>query len=140
MIVSKFGQISMKPSSRKDLYGICGRKTMANAVLCRSCENFIHGRCARTMMMTNTLAIDFKCRKCNGCHINGDNHEEKLHEDLETVTDFSYLGDGIYSGSGCEASVAYSTRLRLVRLGDCQDVICGKKILCKSKEVHTNAA
>ena len=27
--------------------GICGRKTMENAVLCQSCRNWIHGRCAK---------------------------------------------------------------------------------------------
>ena len=31
---------------------------------------------------------------------------KKIHEDVETVTDFSYLGDGIYSGGGCEMAVA----------------------------------
>ena len=33
VIVSKIGQIGIKPSSMKDPCGICGRKTMANAVL-----------------------------------------------------------------------------------------------------------
>ena len=33
VMVSKIGQITVKPSSKKDLCGICGRKTMANAVL-----------------------------------------------------------------------------------------------------------
>ena len=46
--------------------------------------------------MTYTLEIDFRCRKCNGCHKNHVDQEEKLHEDVETVTDFSHLGDRIY--------------------------------------------
>ena len=33
VLVSKIGQICIKPSSKKDPYGICGRKTMLNAVL-----------------------------------------------------------------------------------------------------------
>ena len=36
-------QVTVKPSSRKDP---CGRKTMVNAVLCKSCVNWMHGRCA----------------------------------------------------------------------------------------------
>ena len=42
--------------------------------------------------------MDFKCRKCNGCHENVDDQEEKLHGDVETVFDFSYLGDRMYAG------------------------------------------
>ena len=39
VMVSKIGQITVKPSRKKDLCGICGRKTMANAVLCKFCGN-----------------------------------------------------------------------------------------------------
>ena len=66
VMVSKIGQISIRPSSKKDPCGICGRKTMLSAVLCRSCGNLIHGRCAKIKSVINTLAIDFRCRKCNG--------------------------------------------------------------------------
>ena len=70
VMVSKIGQISIKPSSMKDPCGICGRKTMANAVLCKSCGNWIHGRCAKIERVTGTLATDLRCMKCNGCHKN----------------------------------------------------------------------
>ena len=46
-------------------------------------------------MLTNRLAVDFKCRKFKGCPENVEDQEEKLHDDVETVTDFSYLGDRI---------------------------------------------
>ena len=82
---------------------------MANALLCKSCGNWIHGRCAKIKIVTNTLAIYLKCRKCNGYHKNV-GQEEKLHKDEETVTDFSYLGDRIYSGGGCEVTVTFRTR------------------------------
>ena len=55
--------------------------------------------------MTNTIAIDMKCRKRKGCHTNVGDQKEKLHEDVETVTDFSYLGDRINSEGGYEAAV-----------------------------------
>ena len=58
-MVRKIGQINLKPSSKKDPCGICGRKPLANPVLCRSCGNWIHGRCAQIINVTNTLAIDF---------------------------------------------------------------------------------
>ena len=55
--------------------------------------------------MENRLVIDLKCRKCEGCHENEKDQEETLHDNVETVTDFSYLGDRINSGGGCEAPV-----------------------------------
>ena len=39
IMVSEIGQINIKPSSKKDPYGICGRKTMVNTLLCKSCGN-----------------------------------------------------------------------------------------------------
>ena len=47
VMVSIFGQVTVKPSSMKDLCDLCGRKTMANAILCKSCGNWIHGRCKK---------------------------------------------------------------------------------------------
>ena len=37
VMVSKIGQVTVRLSSKKDSCGICGRKTMLNAVLCKSC-------------------------------------------------------------------------------------------------------
>ena len=64
VMVSKIGEINIKPSSMKDACGIFLRKTMANAILCKSCENWMHGRCKKIKRVTNTLAKDIKCRKC----------------------------------------------------------------------------
>ena len=61
-------------------------------------------------MVTNRLAIDAKCRKCKGYHKNVEDQKEKLHDDVETVIDFSYLGDRINSVGGCEVAVTSRTR------------------------------
>ena len=47
VMVSKIGQVTINPSSKKDPCGICGKKTMVNTVLCLSCGNWIHGGCAK---------------------------------------------------------------------------------------------
>ena len=70
---------------------------MADVALC---GNWIHGRCAKFKRMTNTLAIDFKCRKCNGYHENVEDKDDKLRDDVETAINISYLGDRMYSGGG----------------------------------------
>ena len=53
VMVSKIEQVTIKPSSKKKPCGICGRKTMVNAVLCKLCGNSIHVRCAKIKMVTN---------------------------------------------------------------------------------------
>ena len=99
---------------------------MFNAVLCKSCGNGIHGRCAKIKMVTNTLAIDIICGKSKGCHENVEDQKEKLHDDGNTVTDFSYLGDFIYLVGECEVAVTSRTRYGLAKCRDCQDILCGK--------------
>ena len=80
--------------------------------------------------MTNRLAIDIKCRKYKGCHKKVD-LEEKLHHDVEIVTDFSYLGDR--TNSGCEVAATTRTRLGWVEFRECQDLPCRKKFPLKIK-------
>ena len=67
-LVSDIGEIIVQPSSKKDQCGICGRKTMANSALCKCCGNWINARFTKIKMVTNRLAIDYKCRKCKVCH------------------------------------------------------------------------
>ena len=87
---------------------------MVCAVLCKSCGNWIHRRCAKIKRVTNRLAIDIKCRQCKGCHENVEEQEEKLHDDVKTVTDFSFLGDRINSGGRFRTAVTSRTRLEWV--------------------------
>ena len=91
VMVSKIGQINIRPSSKKDLCGICGRKTMANAVLCKYCRNWIHGSCAKVKTVTNNIAIDFKGRKFKRCYKTIEDPPKKLHVDVGTVIDMTYI-------------------------------------------------
>ena len=68
---------------------------MLNAVLCKSCGNWTHGRCAKMKRLANRLAIDLQCRKCEEYFENADDQKEKLNDDVETVTEYAYLGDRI---------------------------------------------
>ena len=52
-MVGKIGQINIEPSSKKDPCGICGRKSMEKAALCKSCGHWKHGRHARIKRVTN---------------------------------------------------------------------------------------
>ena len=107
---------------------------MLSAALCKSCGNWIHGKCTKVKRVNSTLAIDLKCRKCK-MHKNVEDHKEKLHDDVETVTEFSYQGDRIDSEGGCVADVKSRTRLGWVKFGECQDLLCGKKFPLKIKGI-----
>ena len=111
VMVSKIEQVTVRPSNKNDPYGICGRRAMVDVVLCKSCGNWIRGRCAKMKRVTNRFAIDFKCTKCNGSHKNIDQKGKFNDDDVETVTDFSYLSDRLNSGCGCEEAVTSRTRL-----------------------------
>ena len=47
-----------------DPCGVCGRKVVANLVLCTKCGNKVHGRCAKIKRATARLAMHFVCSKC----------------------------------------------------------------------------
>ena len=52
--------------SKIDPCGVCGRRVMANSVLCTKCENWVHGKCAKIKRATARLAMHFVCLKCKG--------------------------------------------------------------------------
>ena len=54
---------------------------------------------------------------------------------METVTEFSYIGDGIESGGGCVAAVTSRTRLGWVRFRKFPDLLCGRKFPLKIKGI-----
>ena len=81
--------------------------------------------------MTIRLEIVLKCRKCNGYHKNVEDQKVKLHDDVETVTEYSYLGDRINSGGGCVTAVTSRSRLGWVKFRECQDLPCGMKFPLK---------
>ena len=57
-----------------------------------------------------------------------EDQKEKLQDDVEKLIDFSYLGDRINSGGGCEATVTSRTRLGWATYRECQDLLCRKKL------------
>ena len=65
------------------------------------------------------------------CQKNIDGQNEKLHDDVETVTHFSYQGDRINSVGGSEAAVTPTTRLGWVRFSEYEDLPRGKNYLWK---------
>ena len=47
----------------------------------------------------------FAGRKCEGNIVEAVEQEERLCDKVETVMEFTYLGDWVSAGGGCEAAV-----------------------------------
>ena len=56
-------------------------------------------------MVTQKSSRNFTCRKYEGNIGETLEQEEKLCDEVETVREFSYLGDRVSAGGGCEAAV-----------------------------------
>ena len=48
----------------QDPCGVCGKRVIANSVLCTKCMKWIHGRCAKVKRVTSCLATNFVCVCC----------------------------------------------------------------------------
>ena len=51
--------------------------------------------------------------------------EEKLYDEVETVLEFTYLGDRVSAGGGCEVDVTARTRCGCVMFLECGELLCG---------------
>ena len=59
------------PVSKVDTCGICGKRVMANSVLCVKCRKWIHGRCAKLKRVILRLGRDFVCGRCKNYGFSG---------------------------------------------------------------------
>ena len=50
--------------SKIDPCGICGKRVMANKVLCLKCGKWTHGRCTKVKWVTPRLGRDFVSGRC----------------------------------------------------------------------------
>ena len=79
--------------SKIDSCGVCGRRAMANSILCTKCANWVHGRCAKIKRATAKLTMHFVCSRGRGIMEGTADSIEKLCDEVETVNGFCYLGD-----------------------------------------------
>ena len=53
--------------------------------------------------------------------------EEKLSDEVETVREFTYLGDRVSAGGGCEAAVTARTRCERFKFRECGELLYGRR-------------
>ena len=106
--------------------GVCSLSVKASSVWCVQCGMWIHGSCAGVKMVTQKLSRNFTCRKCEGNIGEAVEQEETLCDEVETVREFTYLGDRVNAGGGCEAAVTARTRCGWVKYGECGELLYGR--------------
>ena len=73
---------------------------------------------------------NYSCKKCEGNIGEAVELEEKLCV-VATVSAFTYLGDRVSAGGGCEAAVTATTRYGLVSLGSAMSCMAGFSLMLK---------
>ena len=64
--------------------------------------------------------------------------EEKPCDEVETVSEFTYLGDRVSAGRGCEAALTARTRCGWVKLRECGELLYGRFPLKLKEAIHTS--
>ena len=59
--------------------------------------------------------------------------EEKVCDEVETVREFTYLGDRVSAGGGCEAAVTAKTKRGLVKFRECGELLYDRRFPLKLK-------
>ena len=88
----------------------CSLRVKANSVLCVQCGKWIHGRCAGVTRLTPMFSRSPTCIKCERNIGEAAEQEEELCQEVETVQEFTYLGDSLSIGGFCDAAVTGRTR------------------------------
>ena len=123
-------------SKRKvDLCGTCSLRAKANSALCLQCGKLIHSRCAGMKKVTLTSSKYLTCSKCEGNIGEAVEQEVKLCDEVETVSEFTYLGDRVSPSGGCETAETARTRCGLVKHRECGELLHGRRFPLKLKDL-----
>ena len=78
-------------------------------------------------ILSPKFSRNLTCRKYKGNIGEAAEQEERLCDDEETVSEFTYLGDRVSAGEGCEAAVTAGTRCRWIKLSKCCELLYGRR-------------
>ena len=113
----------------------CGKRVMANSVMCTKCGKWVHGRCAKMKRATSTLAKGFACGLCvyTKGGIVEPREELSFFDQVDFVKSFCYLGDRSNASGGSEAAVTARTRIGWKTFRECRELLYGRKFSLKNK-------
>ena len=101
--------------SKIDPCAICGKRVMANSVLCVKCRKWIHGGCAKVKRVTLRLGRDYVCGRCK-------KQDDGFMDSVEEV-----------NGGGCEAALTARARIGWVKFRESGELLNSKRFLLKLK-------
>ena len=116
-----------------DPCGVCSLILQVNSALCLQCGKWMQGRCAGMKRVTPKFLRNFSCRKCEGNIGEAVYQKETLSDEVETVREFTYLGDRVSAGGGCEAAVTARTRCGWVKFMECGELLYGRRFPLRLK-------
>ena len=130
MVSGAEGEIN---TSKIDPCGVCGKRVMANSLLCIKCMKWIHGRCTKMKRVTPSLAKHFVCAQYLKAKESCQKSIGKLCDEVEPVKGFCYLGDRLNASGGCEMAVTAKTRLGWAKFRECGELLRGRQFSLKMK-------
>ena len=78
--------------SKVDPFGMCGKKVMADSIMCSKYRCWVHRRCTKRKKLSVAMAQTFVCARCSSMTAETV-AKEKLCDGVETVKSFCHLGD-----------------------------------------------
>ena len=86
--------------------------------MCVQCGKWIYGRCVAAKKLTR-ISIKFASRKGEGKLGRAVQQEEKFCDEVETIREFTYLGDRLSTSGGYWVSVTSRKKDLCVNLSEC---------------------
>ena len=83
--------------------------------------------------MTPMSSRNITCSNCEGNIGEAVEQEVRLCDEVETVGEFTYLGDRLCAGRGREAAVTARRRCGWVKLRECGEMLYGRRFSMKLK-------
>ena len=85
---------------------------MSNSVLCTACGKWVHARCMDKKNAAVYVNKNFVCQKCRSVVNNFKGPaNEKLCDDVEIVSKFTYLGDRLNATDECKTAITARSRI-----------------------------
>ena len=78
-------------------------------------------------MVTPKFLRNFTYKKCEGNIGEAVKREENSCDKVESVMEFTYLGNWVSAGGGCEAAVTARTRCGLFRFRECGKLLYARR-------------
>ena len=118
--------------SKVDPCGVCCLSVKANSILFLQCGKWSYGRCVGVKRVTPKPQKNLHAENVKGI-LEAVEHKHKSCDEVETVRRFTYLGDRVSAGGGCEAAVTAIAKCGWIKFRECGELLHDKRFPLKLK-------